>query len=91
MVIVDVLNSFKTDEEVKPIKWLIDHLENKYGAVFVGNKAKAEEVGYADEWSDEWGGFWVIAKTNYYSLVGPGELEEIMDDVIAEDSYENYI
>ena len=91
MVIVDVLNSFKTDEEVKPIKWLIDHLENKYGAVFVGNKAKAEEVGYADEWSDAWGGFWVIAKTNYYSLVGPGELEEIMDDVIAEDSYENYI
>ena len=89
MVIVDVLNSFKTDEEVKPIKWLIDHLENKHGAVFVGNKAKAEEVGYPEEWSDEWGGFWVLAKINYYSLVGPGELEEIMDDVIAEDSQES--
>ena len=89
MVIVDVLNSFKTDEEVKPIKWLINHLENKYGAVFVGSKAKAEEVGYPEEWSDIFGGFWVIAKTNYYSLVGPGELEEIMDDVIAEDSQES--
>ena len=44
MLIVDVLNSFKTDEEVKPIKWLIDHLKNKHGAVFVGSKAKAEST-----------------------------------------------
>ena len=34
MVIVDILNSFKSDEEVKPIKWLINHLVNKHGDIF---------------------------------------------------------
>jgi len=82
-IIIDVLYSFKTDEQVKPIQWLINSLEQK-GAVFVGNKTKAQEVGFPEEWSDIFGGFWVLDKTKdqgYYSLVGPGDLEEILEDL----------
>ena len=80
-LIIDLLSGFRTDEEAKPIKWLINLLEQK-GAVFVGSKAKAEEVGFPEEWSSAHGGFWVLNKTEhlgYYSLVGPGELEEILE------------
>jgi hypothetical protein len=88
-LLIDILHSFTTDEEAKPLDWLLELFKEK-GAIFVGSKAKAKQVGFPEEWSETYGGFWVLDKTaykgklGYYSLVGPGELEEILEDIITE-------
>ena len=84
-IIISVLHSFKTHEETIPLKWLFDLLQEE-GCYFIGSRSQAITVNMEDEWSDEYGGFWVLDKSSTYVsgswvLVGPGDLEEALDDI----------
>ena len=84
-IIIEVLHSFKTQEETIPLKWLFDLLQEEE-CYFIGSRSQANAVGMEDEWSDEYGGFWVLNKSSTYGsgswvLVGPGDLEEALEDI----------
>lgn len=76
----DVLFSFSTYEDgIKNLGWLLKALEKSHDPIyFIGSKERAEEIGIPEEWSDEHGGFWALAKRPEWILLGPGDLEEAL-------------
>tara|TARA_R110000787_G_scaffold43783_2_gene107266 strand:+ start:582 stop:848 length:267 start_codon:yes stop_codon:yes gene_type:complete len=78
-IILTTLHSLSNDKDAHAFTWLLDELKD-YGYEFVGNKYRAERLGFPDEWDEKYGGFWI--KSSYINkewgtrLVGPGDFEE---------------